>query len=271
MGLLALVAAFTLDLSVLSLLEAMTANKATINFFTAAFMPAFDYQAIEVPDSAPHFLLRLLEASWMTVWYAAGGMAVALLIGTSFGFFCSSFWWVEGQVKNREQRKLIAQFAFLTYFGARTLMTLCRSVHELLWAVLFLAAFGVSEVSAMLAIGIPAGGMLAKIFAEIIDESDHGPAEALRACGLGSFRTFIFAQCPTALPDLVAYLLYRFECALRSSAVLGFFGLPTIGFYLAASFENLHYREVWSYLYALFFLVIIVDVWSSAIRRRIQR
>jgi phosphonate transport system permease protein len=63
--------------------------------------------------------------------------------------------------------------------------------------------------------------------------------------------------------------MYRFECALRASAVLGFFGLPTIGFYLSASFENLHYREVWTFLYALIVLVVITDCWSAAMRRRL--
>jgi phosphonate transport system permease protein len=66
-----------------------------------------------------------------------------------------------------------------------------------------------------------------------------------------------------------AYSFYRFECAVRSSAVLGFFGYPTIGYYLRLSAENLHYREVWTYLYALIALVLIVELWSSRLRERI--
>ena len=69
--------------------------------------------------------------------------------------------------------------------------------------------------------------------------------------------------------DLVAYTFYRFECALRSSAVLGFFGFPTLGFHLAASFENLHYGEVWTYLYVLFGLIALADWWSGRIRREV--
>ena len=66
---------------------------------------------------------------------------------------------------------------------------------------------------------------------------------------------------------MTAYTFYRFECALRSSAVLGFFGFPTLGFYLAASFENLYYGEVWTYLYTLFVLIVVVEWWSGIIRR----
>jgi phosphonate transport system permease protein len=70
------------------------------------------------------------------------------------------------------------------------------------------------------------------------------------------------------MPDMITYSFYRFECALRSSAILGFFGYPTLGFFIAASFENLHYGEVWTYLYTLFFLVTVVDWWSGALRKR---
>ena len=74
---------------------------------------------------------------------------------------------------------------------------------------------------------------------------------------------------PRALPDMGAYAFYRFECALRSSAILGFFGYPTLGYYISLSFENLYYREVWTYLYALVLLVALVDWWSGALRRRL--
>jgi phosphonate transport system permease protein len=143
-----------------------------------------------------------------------------------------------------------------------------RSVHELLWAVLLLAAFGLSHLSAAVAIAIPFGGTLAKIFAEMIDEAPRDVAEAYRGSGASSTQVYLLGLLPRALPDMIAYAFYRFECALRSSAILGFFGYPTLGFFIAASFENLHYGEVWTYLYTLFFLVTVVDWWSGALRKR---
>jgi phosphonate transport system permease protein len=73
---------------------------------------------------------------------------------------------------------------------------------------------------------------------------------------------------PRALPDMCAYAFYRYECAVRSSAILGFFGFPTLGYSISASFDNLHYGEVWTYLYALMALVVAVELWSGALRRR---
>jgi phosphonate transport system permease protein len=143
-----------------------------------------------------------------------------------------------------------------------------RSIHELIWAVLFLAAFGLSHLSAAIAIAIPFGGTLAKIFSEMIDEAPRDVAHALRGSGASAPQVYLLGLLPRALPDMTAYAFYRFECALRSSAILGFFGYPTLGFYIAASFENLHYGEVWTYLYTLLVLVILVDWWSGALRKR---
>ena len=150
----------------------------------------------------------------------------------------------------------------------RVLIALMRSVHELLWAVLFLAALGFNSFAAVVAIAIPYGGTLAKIFSEMIDESSRDSAHGLRAIGASPLVVFGIGLLPRALPDMVAYTFYRSECAIRSAAILGFFGYETLGYYVKASFDNLHYGEVWTYLYAIFALVLAVDLTSSAVRRR---
>ena len=75
--------------------------------------------------------------------------------------------------------------------------------------------------------------------------------------------------CPRALPDLCAYAFYRFECSVRSSAVLGFFGYQTIGYHLELAFQDAHFREVWTYIYALLLVVLLLEAWSAAVRRRL--
>jgi phosphonate transport system permease protein len=150
----------------------------------------------------------------------------------------------------------------------RAVTAVLRSIHELLWAVLLLAAFGVTQFSAVLAIAIPYSAILGKVFAELIDETPRDAAHAIRDGGASALQAFVVGILPRAWPDLAAYAFYRFECAVRSSAILGFFGFPTLGYYVAASFENLHYREVWTYLYVLFLMVALLDWWSGALRRR---
>ena len=71
-------------------------------------------------------------------------------------------------------------------------------------------------------------------------------------------------------PDLITYSFYRFECALRASAVLGFVGIETIGLSIQLSHEEFYYREVWTYFYLLLAMIVIVDLWGAAIRKRLH-
>jgi phosphonate transport system permease protein len=245
-------------------------RRAAAQFFVRALSPAVRYESEAVPGTPP-LLLTALRAAGVTVVIAASAMSLALGIGLLLAFLASNAWWIgdPAGAQTPWMRLLRRSVAPAVYGTARVVMALMRSTHELLWAVLFLAAFGLSQTSAVLAIAIPFGGTLAKVFSEMIDEAPRDAAAALRAAGASPFQVFFFGLFPRAFPDICAYAFYRFECSLRASAVLGFFGFPTLGYYVAASFENLHYGEVWTYLYTLIALVVVVDVWSAGLRRRL--
>lgn len=129
-----------------------------------------------------------------------------------------------------------------------------RAVHELFWALIFLQVLGLTPWTGILAIGIPYAGIIAKVYAEILEEADPAPLRSL-AHGTGRVSAFLFARMPDALVHLRSYSLYRMECGLRSSAVLGFVGLPTLGFHLESAFAQGHYSEA-AALLMLFWLVI---------------
>jgi phosphonate transport system permease protein len=263
-------AAGALHLGFSQLLPGSGGLKVAQEFFSRALTPAWTYESgATIVGSAP-LPLKALVAAKETVIFAAAAMSLAILIGLPLGFIASAAWWerdlVLGESGSRWWRSLVAVGL---HGSSRVFIALMRSIHELLWAVLFLAAFGLSHLSAVVAIAIPFGGTLAKVFSEMIDETPRDSAEALRGVGASQVQVFLFGLLPRALPDFGAYTFYRFECALRSSAILGFFGFPTLGYFIAASFENLYYGEVWTYLYTLFFLVAVVDWWSGALRRRL--
>lgn len=242
-------------------------------FFARAVSPAFTYEAEVVPEGIVPLWVRALQASRTTVVFAAAAVSLSAAGGLLLAFLASTAWWADDPAGGRgglaRRRRRAAAPAL--YGATRTLIALLRSVHELIWAVLFLAALGRSDLTAVIAIAIPYTGTLAKVFSELIDEAPREAAAALRAAGATPLQVFLFGVLPQALPDMAAYGFYRFECALRSSAILGFFGYPTLGYYIAASFENLHYGEVWTYLYTLVALVVLVDLWSGVLRRRSVR
>jgi len=255
--------AFHLDLSPGDLVPDRAHLGSFLDFFAAAFSPAVEAQG----DTQAHIPSQALHGMWLTLLFATAGMSIALVIGIVLGFLASSAWW-SGDPAGREWRLVRRTVAPLVYGTARLVIAFLRSVHEILWATLFLAAFGLSNANAVFALALPYGGTLAKIFSEMIDEAPRSAAGALRGAGAGGAQVFFLGLLPGALPDMASYAFYRFECALRASAVLGFFGVQTLGYYIKLSFDNLYYREVWTYLYALFVLVVLADLWSGVLRRR---
>jgi phosphonate transport system permease protein len=265
----ALGAWLVLDIQVGGLLPQTGGMKIVRGFFGSALHPAFEHES-EVPAGTPSILATAFAGARRTLVFATAGMSLALVLGIVLGFLGSSAWW-SGDVAGGGSplARLLRRFVWPgVWFATRVLIVGMRSVHELLWAVLFLAAFGLNTFGAVVAIAIPYGGTLAKIFSEMIDEAPRDSAHALRGIGARPATVFFFGLLPRALPDMCAYAFYRYECAVRSSAVLGFFGFPTLGYSIAQSFENLQYREVWTYLYALIVLVVAIELWSAALRTR---
>lgn len=265
----AALSALTLDASLSGLVPQEGGLELVRSFFARALAPALDYES-EVPAETEPLILSALGAMRRTLVFAVAAMSLAVVGGAVLGFAGSSAWWSGNRAGGTTAlgRAFHRVLAPAIWFSARVLIVGMRSVHELLWAVLFLAAMGLNNVAAVVAIAIPYTGTLAKVFSEMIDEAPRDAALALRGAGASNVQVFALGLVPRALPDMCAYAFYRFECAIRSSAILGFFGFPTLGFSISASFENLHYGEVWTYLYALCALVVGVEVWSGALRRR---
>jgi phosphonate transport system permease protein len=230
-------------------------------FFAAALTPAFDYEeSVGLPAGAPAFLGQVIRAALETVRIAAAAVSLSIVAGLLLGFLGSSAWWPE---RARVWPRLL-------WFSARGMMTLFRSIHELIWAIVFLAAFGLTPLTAVLAIAIPYSGTLAKVFSEMCEESPPETKAAFRTLGASPLQFYFLGLTPRVMAELISYSLYRFECGLRSAAVLGFLGVPTLGYHLKLAFENSHNHEVWTYLYALLLLVIVFDQWSGAMRQRLS-
>jgi phosphonate transport system permease protein len=135
-----------------------------------------------------------------------------------------------------------------------------RSVHELFWALLFLQFLGLNAGTGVLAIALPYAGIFAKVFAEILDQADPAPLKALPE-GSGRLARLFYGRVPSVWADLKSYTSYRVECGLRSSAVLGFVGLPTLGFHLEAFFRAGSYAEMAALLMLFYLLIATLRLW----------
>lgn len=215
------------------------------------------FGAIFTLELSPVFLRLTGIAAWQTVTYAITGMTVAVIIGAVLGTVGS------GTVYRS------APARWLAGISARGALGFCRSIHELVWAWLFVAAMGLSPVAGILALGIPYGGILGRVYADTLNDVPAAPLRALAAGGASPWQAFFYGRLPPALPDLVSYTLYRTECAVRSAAIFSFIGLGGLGQQIQLSLDELKYGEVWTLLIVLVALVAVIDWWSSEIRRRL--
>ncbi len=157
----------------------------------------------------------------------------------------------------------LAGFGLALIFSSRIVRTFCafiRAIHEIFWALIFLQFFGIHPLSGVLAIAIPFAGIFAKVYSEILEESDPLPARTLPG-GTSVLARFVFAKIPDAWPHLRTYTAYRLECGIRSSAILGFLGLPTLGFYLESSFAQGQYSQVGGLLLLFYVLIATMRLW----------
>ncbi len=144
----------------------------------------------------------------------------------------------------------------------RYIATGLRSIHEIFWAFLFLPLFGLTPLCGVFAIAVPYAGIFAKRFAEIYQEADLRPYKALSTkCNFLS--RFFYGLLPLIFDEICHYSRYRFECALRSSAVLGFIGLPTIGFHLESYFSEGMYHHASALLLLFYVLIFSLKYWMK--------
>ena len=208
-------------------------------------------------DLSPSFLKLCLKASWYTVAYAVAGITLAVAVGLPLGVVASGVLARSGRVR------------WPMMLGTRGFLAATRSIHELVWAWLFVAAIGLSPMAAILALAIPYGGILGRIYAEILSDVPAEPLRALRAAGASQWKVFLYGRLAMALPDMLSYTFYRFECAIRAAAIMSFVGIAGLGYQIQLSLDELLYGQVWTLLLFLVALVVVVDVWSSLVRRRL--
>jgi phosphonate transport system permease protein len=152
----------------------------------------------------------------------------------------------------------------------KRLFEFCRTVPDLVFALLFVSAFGLGPLAGVLAIGIHTFGTLGKMFTEALESIDMNPVEGVRSAG-GRFVDVVrFAALPQVLPNLASYTLLRFEINVRASSIVGFVGAGGIGQDLFVAIRKFYYTDVSAILLMIIVTVSIMDVLTERIRHRLS-
>lgn len=219
--------------------------------FLADFVP---------PRHDAAFLWLLLQESWRTIAIATAGLALAWLIGTPLALMAT------GRLSISASSGRMAPLSRLIRQTARWLLVAMRSVPELVYALILVRAAGLGPTAGVLAIAIAYAGMLGKVYAEILESADPLPSQALLAAGCGRLQALCYGALPPCTPELLSYTLYRWECAIRSSVVLGFVGAGGLGQLLDSAAKMFAGSEVSATLIVFVLLVWLSDRLSAFLR-----
>ena len=228
-------------------------NLKVMGGFVGGFIP---------PSTSNEFLGLLLKATIETLAMATAGIALSFVIATPLALAMTGALSVSriGPGPGRWRGELLRH-------AARGVLTLLRAVPEIVWALLFVRALGLGPAAGVLALAITYGGMLGKVYAEILESTDTRPARALLEAGSSRLAALFYGLVPGAAQELASYTVYRWECAVRASVVMGFVGAGGLGQLMDQSMKMLNGGEASSILLTFLALVIVADALSAVIRR----
>lgn len=215
------------------------------------------------PKVSSEFLALVARETWRTVAIATAGVTLALVIAiplTLISVRALSLSALTGRM---------ARLPFILRFAVRGVLIVLRSVPELIWALVFVRVVGLGPTAGVIAIALTYGGMLGKVYAEILESGDQHAATALMRNGAGRLQAFFYGLLPQNAAELTSYTVYRWECAIRSSAVLGFVGAGGLGQQMDTSMKMFAGSEVATMLIVFILLVAAADAVSAWLRRQL--
>lgn len=221
--------------------------------FLAGFFP---------PAHGTEFLGMLVKATMETLAMATAGIALAMLIGIPLAIIGTRALSVSslGPGPGRWRGLVLRR-------GCRVVLSLLRSIPEIVWALMFVRVLGLGAAAGVLALAITYGGMLGKVYTEILESTDTRPARALLQGGSRRLSALFYGLVPNAAGELTSYTFYRWECAVRASVIMGFVGAGGLGQLMDQSMKMLNGGEACTILLTFLLLVLLADALSDSARK----
>ncbi len=220
--------------------------------FLATFLP---------PAHSAEFLAMVAREAWRTVAIATAGMALALLLALPLALLAVRVLSVSALAGR------MAAGPFWLRQVVRWLLIVLRSVPELVWALVFVRVVGLGPTAGVLAIALTYSGMLGKVYAEILESGDVHATQTLLRNGASRGQALVYGLLPQNAAELTSYTVYRWECAIRSSVVLGFVGAGGLGQQMDNSMKMFNGGEVFTMLAVFVALVALADRVSAGLRK----
>lgn len=163
----------------------------------------------------------------------------------------------------------ISPLGRFTYTVGRVLMTLSRSVHEVVWGLVFVAAVGLGALAGVLAMAVRSIGFISKTVAEAIEDVNKGPVEAMRAVGANRFQVLMFGIVPQVLPVIIGNVIFEWDVNIRRSTIMGLVGAGGLGLALHRQMASYNYGGIATVIFVILLLIVFGEVFSAWARRKV--
>lgn len=220
------------------------------------------------PDLSSKVVRDAVVGAWETFAISLMGTLLAVLIALMLVCFGSRNLVYAGFLYQMEGRGVGHLIRRAVYLLTKGILNFLRTVPEMLWALIFVFIVGLGPFPGVLALGVHTGGVLGKLFAEVMEDVDLRPIESLQSTGASKLQILFYAILPQILPQFVSYILYRWEVNIRVAAVLGFVGAGGLGQRIHVAISLFLEQQLLTLLLVLYVLVTAVDFFSAFLRRQ---
>ena len=239
-------------------------------FSKQTFASLFDLmRRIFPPDLSWSFVKVALHATYTTAATAFVATAISSILALPLGVLASGRLWRVGIIAAGGNGRAGSWMAPLSWIVLHS-MGVVRSVPDLVWALLFVAGIGLGPAAGTLALIVSYTALLARVYADVFDETDVRPSEALQSLGATRLQVLLFGILPQSRALLTSYTLYSFECSVRSAAVLGFVGAGGLGYEISLSMRLFEFPQVLTLIACFVLLLFLVDVLSRVLRAKLK-
>lgn len=207
-----------------------------------------------LPDLA--FLPFILDPLFETLLIAFWGTTIAMVVAMPVAYLAA---------------RNVTPYYPITYPLARGIIVLSRSVHELIFALIFVSALGLGPLPGIMALGVRSIGFLAKTTAEAIENADRRPVEAMQATGANALVVFLFGNFPQIYPVVVGNVIFQLDINLRRASILGMVGAGGIGYVFAEQMQAYEWNNAGTVVLGIACLVILGELVSNRIRTHLIR
>ncbi len=219
-------------------------NKMLEGFINPDWSYFFGYGSFTFNKSVIYEVLQTFAIAFIGTTFAA-------ILSLPFGFLGS--------------RRMVGRYAIIS----EMLLILIRTFPEILMGFIFIKVFGFGSFTGVMVLSIHSIGMIGKMYSEQLDVIEEGPLEALNACGASSLARIKLGVVPQVAPNFLNVILYRFDLNIRTASLLGLVGAGGVGYSISVHSQNSHWSQLAAVLYGVIILVILVDLVSSKLRKKL--